>query len=150
MMMWRERRGLTRWTTPRLAPAKARCGRDYQPPIPLREGKTLRLTGQSTGARNVAGFTGVGRHFRAVLVRKRSNVGGRTSATGHLLLQNHTCLRTSIIVGTNRRAGRWDAIFGVGKFRILDLGRMATSGRARRHGAKDCSVTEHHIFNVES
>ena len=60
---------------------------------------------------------------------KSFEVDGRTAATGRLLLPSHTCLRTSIIAGTNRRAGRWDAIFGVGKFRILDLGRMATSGR---------------------
>ena len=151
MTMWTERTGLTRWTTAAISSSKTRSwsglptadrqkrqqrlrrrsprstaieyGASIVDGLFVKE-QTLRLTGQSTGpATSQVSQVLEGRHFRAVLVRKRSNVGGRTSATGHLLLQNHTCLRTSIIVGTNRRAGRWDAIFGVGTFRILDLGR---------------------------
>jgi hypothetical protein len=61
---------------------------------------------------------------------------GRTAATGRMLLPSHTCLRTSIIVGTNRRGGSLGCDIRGGEFRILDWMGSGSGPLPRRHCGK--------------
>ena len=90
--MWTERTGLIRWTTATIASAKADCGRDYQPLIGKRQQRLRRDVGPREHGNSIREGTDTtsnwsinratsqvsrvleGRHFRAVLVRNRSNV----------------------------------------------------------------------------
>ena len=61
---------------------------------------------------------------------------GRTAASGRMLLPSHTCLRTSIIVGTNRRGGSLACDIRGGEFRILDWMGSGSGPLPRRHCGK--------------
>ena len=97
--------------------------------------QTLRLTGQSTGQRRRfhrcwRGGTFVPYSFET------ARMLGRTAATGRMLLPSHTCLRTSIIVGTNRRGGSLGCDIRGGEFRILDWMGSGSGPLPRRHCGK--------------
>jgi hypothetical protein len=161
--MWTERTGLTRWTTAAISPSKTRSWsglptadrqkrqqrllRDVAlESTPIEYGasivdglfvkeQTLRLSSINR-AHNVAGFTGVGGAALSCRTRSKPLECTRTAATGRMLLPSHTCLRTSNIVGTNRRGESLGRDIRGGEFRILDWMGSGSGPLPRRHCGK--------------
>jgi hypothetical protein len=147
MTMWTERTGLIRWTTATIASAKADYGRDYQPLIGKRQQRLRRDVGPREHGNSIREGTYTtsnwpinratsqvsrvleGRHFRAVLVRNRSNARERPQPDV-CCYQATPAYELLILSERTEGASRWDAIFGVGNSGYW-IGWAADPGRSQ-------------------
>ena len=148
MTMWTERTGLTRWTTAAISLSKSRLwsglptadrqataafaeGRrpERARQFSIREGTYTTSNWPINRATSQVSRVLEGRHFRAVLVRNRSNARERPQPDV-CCYQATPAYELLILSERTEGASRWDAIFGVGNSGYW-IGWAADPGRSQ-------------------